>query len=140
MWRRLFILTLALITLNLSTATGVQAKGPPAGVPGLGVCNAPTLARPVDECDVEVRARQLTAQEARVGVGQTGVEALEEGPFFQCQPVDCEDSDSGLCPIGCLLFGYRVGVSVTRLGLLYTWLINPAPPGNAILESVATLQ
>jgi hypothetical protein len=135
MWRRLVILTLALVSLYLSAATGIQAKGPPASVPGLGICQAPTLGWPTEECEVGVRARRLTADKAGVGVGQTRVETVEIGPFVWCTP-PCPPDGGPICPFGCAFLQYRVRVSMASDGLVYTWLMDPGAHGGVILERV----
>ena len=133
MSRRLFILTLVLITLSLTTSTGIQAKGPPEDIPGIGICSAPTLTWAAEECEVGVRARQLTAEEVSVGMGQTRVERAEQGPFDYCYQFAGEGDMGGQI---CFTYSYRVMVSVNRLGLMFSWLVSPGPYGGAVLERV----
>ena len=121
----LFLLVLGMAYAGASA--GAMAAGPPTGVPGLGTCRAPTLAGPVEHCEVAVIARHLTADEAGVGIGQTRVESLEEGFFIHISP-KCEGAP--LCPAS--FHKYRVSVLVGRLGLTYTWLVHAPPWGKGV--------
>ncbi len=130
--RPILLVLLVLGVAYAGASAGAMAAGPPTGVPGLGTCRAPTLAGPVEHCEVAVLARQLTAREAGVGVGQTRVESLEEGFFVYISP-KCEGAR--LCPVS--FHKYRVSVVVGRLGLTYTWLLDPfLVGGHGHLEGV----